>query len=196
MNPCERYKQYIMANLDGELDRSSLGELEKHLQNCPGCEALIKRVKALKGVLHDLPPVGASEDFQVILRNRIRRQMASQMRRPSRMRSMRTVPAYVRFAPAFGLGALMIVTALWWVNRGKDIPVTAPAGGSQSVAGVQESIPENEPVQYVSEEIPTTLSVSRDERQPRSLDNTVNIDSLIMPANRQTAKPILVPVSF
>lgn len=76
MNHCERLKQKIFDYLDSELEPSERHEVEKHLGECPMCGKFYARLKLLKVNLKKLKPVHAPDSFQVVLQERLRREIA------------------------------------------------------------------------------------------------------------------------
>lgn len=45
---CDRYRELISADLDGELDDAAASELDGHLQECPGCVAYEDQARSLR----------------------------------------------------------------------------------------------------------------------------------------------------
>lgn len=77
MTPCERFKEKIFSLIDGELEGAAKNEVRRHLEKCPECARLYHGLYSLKHRLHEMKTVNAPDSFQVILRERIRRELAN-----------------------------------------------------------------------------------------------------------------------
>ncbi|MBN2103377.1 zf-HC2 domain-containing protein [bacterium] len=76
MIPCERFKDKIFNFLDGELEDDVKEEVQQHLQSCAVCAEFYHRIHSLKQELHNMKPVKAPASFQIVLRERIRHELA------------------------------------------------------------------------------------------------------------------------
>jgi anti-sigma factor RsiW len=76
MNHCERLKQKIFDYIDSELEPSERRFIEKHLSECAMCKKFYSSLKSLKANLKNLKPVHAPDSFQVVLQERLRREIA------------------------------------------------------------------------------------------------------------------------
>ena len=99
-------------------------------------------------------PISASEGFQVMLRECIRRETAG------RRRSVRYAP--LRWAPALGVAAILIVAGVWLVDSGVFHGSDAGPQTAESRSVIDGR------VQYVMDEYPRTVSIARsDDPKPR-----------------------------
>ena len=80
--------------------------VEAHLVDCKTCDEVIERVKDLRTKLHTLTQVQTSEDFDTILRTRIRIETGLSRRRLSEL--LWTGPAKL---PVYGMAVALIVIA-------------------------------------------------------------------------------------
>lgn len=77
MIPCERYKQSILDAVD-QNDHSILNqEIQEHLDQCKPCLRFYESLVLLKQGLRKLKPVKAPDSFQIVLQERIRREIAN-----------------------------------------------------------------------------------------------------------------------
>src|SRR4030042_4142907 len=111
MTSCERYKQYILDCMDDELDILHRKDLESHLKVCEPCSLLANRCRSLKKRLKDLPQVKASDEFPILLRGRIRRELAKK-------RTYRPNFFFFpnRWIPAVGMAVVLLVAGVWMVT--------------------------------------------------------------------------------
>ncbi len=71
---CRHAKKLIFVHIDGMIsDSDSLG-LERHLEECPQCEATARGMMRSLDMLHKLPPIEPDENFNWKLRLRIARE--------------------------------------------------------------------------------------------------------------------------
>lgn len=76
MEPCEQFKQQILDLIDGELDFLQKNNINKHLKACHHCSDFFKRMNRIQSYLKRLTPVESPDSFLILLRERIRREMA------------------------------------------------------------------------------------------------------------------------
>lgn len=76
MTPCERFKQKILDLIDGELEILQKKEMENHLKSCKKCNDFYNRMYKIRSYLKKLTPVKSPESFHILLRERIRRELA------------------------------------------------------------------------------------------------------------------------
>jgi anti-sigma factor RsiW len=53
---------HVSDYLDGELDASRRGRMERHAAECPECHRVITTLRRMVGALRRLPPPGGSSD--------------------------------------------------------------------------------------------------------------------------------------
>ena len=76
MTPCQRYTQKLFDYIDNDTDIITRKEISKHLESCPSCCQFVEQIKQLRSRLKALPKVQISGDFQAVLRERIRHELA------------------------------------------------------------------------------------------------------------------------
>lgn len=189
MTPCQRFRQLIFDLFDGELDILRKKELNSHLKECSQCAQFLSKLRLLRSHLRGLTPVRTSDSFHLLLRERIRREIAGKRRI--------TVPSFslpTRWIPAFGLVLLVIIIGSWIMVRRTSL--FKPSGSEMRVT--QSSRLRGEDfhghVDYVIDDFPNRVSVSRvdNERGTRFIDR----DSLILPDTLEGVRPRVTPVSF
>lgn len=189
MNPCQSFKDLIMKHFDGELDIHRKKDLEKHLDDCCHCSETIHQLRALRSEIRNLTPVECSEDFHVLLRERIRRDLARK-----RKETRSTVFITRRLIPAIGAVAVVALMSVWLLDD--DPSALRPAGNLTELN--QPGSPSGEsfdgPVEYVIDEYPSRLSVSRDDRAENARDT--DRDSLRQTRPAEDVRGRMTPVSF
>ena len=189
MSSCERFKNSILDFIDHELDILKKKELKSHIEACHDCECLMNQVRALRSQLHSLPRIAASEDFNVILRDCIRKEMSGK-RQPFSwviLTSHRWIPA-TGFAVAVLVGGFFVLDQKTSIFNGRQntaqvIPASRP----------MDPVPFNGQVQYVIDEYPNRVSLSRDDaRRP----STLSRDSVVVETPRRSFKSRMTTVSF
>ncbi len=73
MNECDKLRYSYSSYIDGELAPDSRRSIENHLNQCPECKETILRLRAVQEVLHHLPTISASPEFEQQLHLRIQR---------------------------------------------------------------------------------------------------------------------------
>lgn len=81
MTPCQRQKKRLRAYLDNELAAIEKKEFESHLDECPDCGDHVRRLKSLRQSLKSLHSIPCDSNFDILLRERIRREMAGKTSR-------------------------------------------------------------------------------------------------------------------
>ena len=79
MVPCERFKQKILDLIDGELEILQKKDTENHLKSCRKCNDFFNRMYRIRSYLKKLTPVKSPDSFHILLRERIRREMAGKV---------------------------------------------------------------------------------------------------------------------
>ncbi len=188
MKPCQRFKESIFQLFDETLDIRGRKELEHHLKTCAPCSRFLDRMRSLRSHLRALPPIEVSENFHILVRERIRRDMARTGGRHS------TVSISRRLIPVFGLTVLLVMVSIWTLDR-RSIPVNTlgnPIGEYRSASPHNRGF--DGQIQYVIDEYPNTISVSRQDigRIPRRTPG----DSVLLNENVDRLRNRLTPVSF
>ena len=186
MTPCERYKDYIFNLLDDELDIHRRGELENHLKSCSSCLHFLDRCRLLRRRLQNLAQISTSETFHLLLRERIRRELAGKRRRISFLPS----PVVRGWIPAAAVVILLLTVGILLRDQEKSI---FPSGRSGIVDTRIEGSPTGETVEYVADDYTGGLSLSRDDSKR---NQTEDRDSLRLRPETQRVRPHSTPVSF
>ena len=192
MGPCHQFKENIMELLDNELDIFQKKNLEKHLKECLRCSSFLSRVRLLKSYLKKLPSIKASENFQILLRERIRRETVGREKIAVTRASI-----VKRWAPAFGIAFFLIMIAVWILNFG--IPFShSPEGKLVTNPTIKSSNVEtfNGKVQYVIDDFPTNASLSKSNSTDQRDSSLIGSDSLLQNNSFEEIKAHLTPVSF
>ena len=186
MNPCQRYRKAILDRLDGELDILEKKELDKHLMECPGCEDLEDCLKKIRHRLMAIPRTRTSEHFQILLRERIRRENVR-----------RRTPAVFPFLDGkqwiigFGTVAVVSVLVLWSLDRKILIFRSAP---KETVTASLGSPAASQEIQYMLDEFPDRVAIARsDTGKVRPLPGQDTLHTMEIPV---ASRVPLTPVSF
>ena len=154
MGSCERFKENILDFIDNELSSARKKELRHHVESCHDCDCLMEQMRILRTELKSLPRIHASENFNVILRDCIRREEAG--KRPLISSSF---VGSRWMAPAAGFAAVAIAVGIWAFSpRGGGGPASPTPTVRSSATGSSRFQGQ---IQYVSEEYPDRVSVSR-----------------------------------
>jgi len=108
MSHCERFKEKLFKFLDNELEGAAKEEVLQHLQSCSACEAFYRQMHSLKQRLHDMKPVKTPVSFQIVLRERIRREKAHR-----KGIGLSYPPVSRIWVPAIAVTALVLIAALF-----------------------------------------------------------------------------------
>jgi anti-sigma factor RsiW len=76
MTPCQRLKQNLFNLLDADVEHQEKKRLEGHIQSCPDCSDFYMKLKRQKAFLKGLRPIRTRDHFIILLRDRIRRDLA------------------------------------------------------------------------------------------------------------------------
>ncbi len=191
MAPCQWFKKNIMDLLDNELDIFQKKNLEKHLKECINCSNFLSRARLLKSYLKKLPRIKASENFQILLREHIRREMAEK-KKVAVGRGL----IIKRWVPAFGIAFFLILIGAWVFNRGIPFPHSLKGKvATNSTTRLHPGDTFNGKVQYVIDDFPSGISLSNSESQMDS-SSAIKSDSLLLNNGLEEVKAHLTPVSF
>ena len=186
MAPCERFRKYIFDLVDGELDVHQKHDLEKHLKSCSSCSLFLNQCRHLRKQIRNLPRLAASEAFHLLLRERIRRELAGKRRAAASI----FISTSKRWIPAIGV-ALLLLTVGFLLRDQRQLMFQSP----QNHVAVTNKSPalREENVQYVIDEYPGGVSLSRDDSRS---GHTEARDSLLHQPESRRVRPNLTPVSF
>ena len=179
MTPCERFKDKIFDLIDQELEGSVRNQVLQHIRECNLCKQFYQNLSSLKNELRQMKPVKAPDSFQVMLHERIRREMAHKSS-PERSRYSGR-----RWTAVFLVAAAIVVVVLVFrpfSNKTASNPVA-----------VQASLDEYERlnVRYVIDDLDEELNI------PKSASAVASrIDSLLGEESESLISQMAQPVRF
>ncbi len=164
-------------------------DVERHLKTCSQCARFLDQIRLLRLRLKNLTPVKTSDSFQVLLRERIRREMAGKRRTAASSTSFTK-----RWIPAFGFVVLVLIAGIWMIDQKTSFFDSGDNEGgiARSTTPGEESF--DGQVQYVINDFPSRISVSRTE-DAEGAESVVE-DSLIRQNDWEDVRARLTPVSF
>ncbi|MCK5146792.1 zf-HC2 domain-containing protein [bacterium] len=175
MSPCKNFSRDLQDYIDNEISRSQRLEIEKHLHQCADCSEHIEELNMLRHQLKSLPTIKATESFHLLLRERIRREMAAQQKR--------TAFSYVlshRIVPVAAV-CLVLVTGSLYIFK-DQIGFFQQAGPEQVTISRNSDAPslmlppQSGSIRYVIDEYNDTVKLDRTDT-PRRPGRTI-IDSI------------------
>lgn len=182
MKNCRYYKQLMYSLYDDELGPNEVLELENHMASCDECREFYNCAKKMKTVLQAMPRIRPSENFNILLREKIRRESAARLHQSN---------SFVRYAmPAFGIGMVVLAVGVLSVkslsrnNAGNSVANRTP------VSRVQYENSDNHNVNYVIEE----YNAKSNEEMITDIDS--HTDSLKSLRDTHHLKARITPVSF
>jgi hypothetical protein len=189
MIPCQRFRKKLFNFIDDELDILQKKVVEQHLKECSHCREFLNQIHSLRSRIQNLTHIQTSENFNVLLRERIRREMAGK-----REFVPRTPGFSLRWIPAAGVVIVMIVTGFWMIDQKTtvfDKAIVVEATKPSSDSGFPQF---NGQIDYVSDDYPapSSVSVSRDDRQLSSS----SVDTIRLPQQNNDVQAFLTPVDF
>jgi anti-sigma factor RsiW len=179
MTPCERFKDKIFDLIDQELDGPMREQVLQHIKECSLCEQFYHNLSSLKQGLSQMKPVKAPDSFQIVLRDRIRREMAhkSSPKRPQRR--------FLLWAAVFTVAAAAVITFL--VYRPFTHSTASNPLNIQTLLNEQET----PNVRYVIDDLDQEMHI------PRSASAAVSrIDSLLGEESENLVSQLAQPVRF
>ena len=189
MKHCQRFRDSLLEFFDDELDVQKKKEVEQHLKVCPHCMHFLNQLRRLRSHLRGLPTIKTSENFHILVRERIRRDLARQ--RGAKQSSTLIVK---RFVPAFGLTVLVALVGFLVLDHKDSLvePTTGRGGGISVSTRSDDDF--NGPIQYVIDDFPSRISVSRrdGDRESRVVDE----DSVYRVERSDELRTRPTPVSF
>lgn len=136
---CSKAKKFINEYIDGDLDKEKAASLEKHLDDCPDCQQVLKDFQQIKQKAKGLAKMAPSGQTWFRIQARIREKTQVPIPEP-RVRYL-FFPAHLRFAVSAALlllvaaGAFIIGSRIW--NRGATI--NGINGQELAMAKIQEA---------------------------------------------------------
>lgn len=125
MNTCERFSESFSDYVENILPASTKQQIETHLSACADCHATVARLDDLRDHLKNLQRVQTSDDFEAVLRARIK--LDQRTRRASGPAVRRATPKRVASYSVLALMILMSSGYLLWRNDA-DIQAATSTG--------------------------------------------------------------------
>ena len=101
---CKQMETGLIAYLDGKANRTERREVEAHLAACAACRTRAEEIRALWGVMDELPLVEPSPAFDARLRTRV----AAEPRR--------SFWAWLAPSPRLAFAAMLLLIASVWLS--------------------------------------------------------------------------------
>ncbi len=189
MNPCQRFKEYIFDLVDNELDILRRKELESHLKTCAACSRFLEQIRNLRSHCRQLSSLQVSEEFHVLLRERIRREMAGK-----RGAFSPSISFSGRLIPAFGMMIVVICLGFWMLDQKTSFFETSGNRMIVSQMPVVEQEDFEGEVQYVIDDYRNPVSISRSSGAEEA--PVAKTDSIFRSLEQDYIQNHLTPVSF
>ncbi len=187
MPQCNEFKLLIDKLIDDEISLSEKKELREHVDNCMDCKKYLERLLKLKKMLFQLPRVKASEDFNILLRARIRREAYRE--RNKLFASLVSPNRIVKFA----FGIAIIILSILIIN-----PLHLIRNDSEKQMSVSENNNNqfNGSIQYVIDKYPHSISLSRDDSRENIIDSLIIKNDSLNNRRSNIARTHVTPVNF
>ncbi len=189
MTPCERFKDKIFDLVDQELDGSMREQVLQHIEECSLCGQFYRNLQSLKNGLKQIKPIEAPDSFQVILRERIRREMAHKPGLGAR--ETRTPLRVWGMAFTFAAAAAAAFFVFFNPMQKNEMPRRATA-----VAVLGETHHnDTDRVMYVIDDLDhqNAVLISDESRQPRTVSP---LDSMLAEESESVITQLYQPVRF
>lgn len=112
MKTCRNFEGHVSEYIEDELAKNSKSLLEAHLQSCQHCAQIINSVNALRRSLRNIAKVKTSDDFDNMLRARIRLE-----NRKSRFRRESIFSSWKVRIPAYGMAVVFVIFAVLLISQ-------------------------------------------------------------------------------
>jgi anti-sigma factor RsiW len=193
MAPCQRETDHLFHLIDGELDSGSQKKIETHVEECCDCARMLRRIRLQKTQLKRLTPLKTGDAFDLLLRERIRRQEAGKAERPGLFR-----PSGMRWAPAFAAAVAVMGCGVLLMSLRDQRSSASKAGLAGSTANRTASSAGD--VQYVMEDLSSSRPASKPMEsrtaKPAPRTDRASADTTQRVRNFDALKGRLAPVSF
>jgi hypothetical protein len=127
---CDRMEKRILPYVDGRLKASEMREVETHLKTCAACLLRVNELRALSGLLDELPRIEPSGAFDARVRARVTAEPVKQA-------------WWLTFAPSLRVvfaAAILLLATVWVGSRSGD-PGIGPNAGADQEAQVVGDLP-------------------------------------------------------
>lgn len=165
MTPCKQIAQLLCKQLDGEITAEEKHRIDDHLSSCEACTETARSLTYMSEQLRQLPRVQASEEFQILLRDRIRK---SRTGHGPKWITFPLLPRWT-FIPATGLAlAAIVLISRPYFNKTNSAPFSSE--GTTVAEYMNTGTPGQ--VHYVMEDNPESVMLSRDDTGRMRRDST------------------------
>jgi len=185
LKQCREFRKMIYDLYDDNLNETGKNELDAHLKICTKCLSFSKRVKHLKEALTSLPKVEVSENFNILLRERLRRELA---------RQKQPVVKTKFFVPAFAVVVFLII-GLYSVNTFNILKRDNNTSTAERIIPNREYNTNKYNIQYVIDQYGVEESSIGNKSQAKNSNKNLS-DTLKSIRNVDQIKARLTPVSF
>lgn len=183
MNQCKKIMIMISRLLDNESSVKDRNEIKNHLQNCSECRGYHERLLNLQKFFSSFPSVKTSDDFNVLLRARIRRDLAGR----SKIKTNYSFLTHRGFGIA--ITAAVVIFSLILFN---PIHIFKNAPQSRLKISNKSGKDFDGNVQYVIDEYFESVSLSRDDNK----NNPMTVEDSLIIHNNNNIKSRITPVNF
>ncbi|MBN2415955.1 zf-HC2 domain-containing protein [bacterium] len=155
----------LCKQIDGDITAEEQHHLDEHLTSCEQCAAAAESLRLMKKQLRQLPVVRVSDEFHIILRDRIRK---SRIGYGAAKIEFPLLPRWT-YIPAAGV-ALAVVALLLrpYLSQTDERPFSTR--GTAVAEYLNDAAPEQ--VHYVIEDNPDSIMLSRDDSGRMRTDST------------------------
>ncbi len=189
MTPCHRDHNDILNFADGGLDPDREKQVSRHVEECCDCARLLHKIRLQRSCLKNLTPLQTRENFNVLLHERIRREMAGKQ-------GLFHPVIDRRWIPVSAMAVAVLAVGVWMLNRksqapeGLTVPMTLKPAPASTASAASASRPR---VQYVIDDyVPAEAELASAD----SAAGAVPVDTSERIRNLDALRGRLVPVSF
>lgn len=117
MECCKGFEEKIFDYVDDLVPAPKRKEIENHLNECSPCSQVVKQTKSLRHQLRSLPTHQTSDDFQTVLRTRIR------LERSISRQGILSRPIRIPMYAATGIAIAIVAFFMLNVYTGNNQPI-------------------------------------------------------------------------
>jgi len=188
MSPCQGYRDKIHDLIDDDLDGMETRHVRDHLRDCPDCASYFNQLARLRSILKGFGQTSTSPNFQVVLRERLRREMAGKKD---------PWVVYVghprRWVAVAGVAVVLVTSAFLVLNNRQVLMPGAAERSAGMHAPAFQSAAADEHIEYVSSESRGRIRVARSENKAAARPAK---DTLAVQASPEEPQYTITPVSF
>jgi len=187
MPDCYEFRKLINKLIDNEISFSEKKKLREHIDECVDCKKCLEKSIKMKRMLAQLPKVKTSEDFNILLRARIRREAH---RERNKLFASFTLP---KRTVKFAFGIIVIMLFILIIN-----PVHLIRNDSEKQMSVSENNNDqfNGRIQYVIDKYPHSISLSREDSRENTIDSLIIKNDSLNNRRSNIVRTHATPVNF